>query len=396
MPSVQPQPINPLDSAPTTRSLARPGAAAAAAVVPTTGASFLESLATAIGPVFTDGAADVTAATPGPRTLTPVLPNQPTVGAPALTAEPGLATTTGTARPHGSTRSAEKGADLAAASDDVTLAVPDNACIGIQMLPVPADGPVMPMDPPKSGKAPAAINALPARKAAALPPIAAPDKAQAAELAVTPPAAERLVIERDPPAVVPMPPAAIPAGPALAGLIAAPPGPVVTRASSLAPAEAAPPKAASVVPQIAPALVSLAGGPPGIQRLTLRLDPMELGHVQIRIDKARDGPAEVSITVERPETLALLQRDQHQLHLALDQAGIPAEGRQVSFHAAAPAEGFNPSSSQSSGSGLDAGGSGRGQPGPRGQSGQGDGTSRRDDATPIAASWLSAGLDITA
>ncbi len=167
------------------------------------------------------------------------------------------------------------------------------------------------------------------------------------------------------------------------------------------------PASASVYPQIAPALVSLAGGPAGTQRLTLRLDPIELGHVQIRIDRVRDAPPEVSITADRPETLLLLQRDQHQLHRALDQAGIPADGRQVIFLSAtqhsdaAGASSAGPSLS----AGPDPGGSGRGeagQDGARARAGSAGGENEAAGGTRdvgVAAAgprWLRAGVDIVA
>jgi flagellar hook-length control protein FliK len=71
-------------------------------------------------------------------------------------------------------------------------------------------------------------------------------------------------------------------------------------------------------------------------QLTLRLDPVELGHLQIAITRPKDAPPSVALTVERPETLLLLLRDQPALHRALDQAGVPADGRSISFHLAAP------------------------------------------------------------
>ena len=74
----------------------------------------------------------------------------------------------------------------------------------------------------------------------------------------------------------------------------------------------------------------------GTQRVTMRLDPPELGRVQVRIDRPTDAPARVEITVEKAETLTLLLRDQTQLQRALDQAGVPAEGRSVTFHVASP------------------------------------------------------------
>ena len=124
--------------------------------------------------------------------------------------------------------------------------------------------------------------------------------------------------------------------------------------------------------------------------------------MQIRIDRVRGAPAEVSIIAERPETLALLKRDQHQLHLALDQAGIQAEGRQVQFYSAASLAddaGQSPAS-PFTGSGLDTGGSGRGQAGrdgTPGRPGQKDAGVASDNlSAPIRFGWLRAGIDITA
>jgi flagellar hook-length control protein FliK len=91
---------------------------------------------------------------------------------------------------------------------------------------------------------------------------------------------------------------------------------------------------ASPAEQVAPVLVSMAHAPDGTQRLTLRLDPPELGHLQIRVERPPDAPAHVDITVEKPETLTLLLRDQPQLQRALDQAGVPPDGRSVTFHVA--------------------------------------------------------------
>ncbi len=101
-------------------------------------------------------------------------------------------------------------------------------------------------------------------------------------------------------------------------------------------ATAAPPP--SPAAQIAPALISMTHAPDGTQRLTMKLEPPDLGQVQIRIDRpTTDTPAHVAITVEKAETLTLLLRDQPQLQRALDQAGVPAEGRSVTFHVATPA-----------------------------------------------------------
>jgi flagellar hook-length control protein FliK len=106
------------------------------------------------------------------------------------------------------------------------------------------------------------------------------------------------------------------------------PSPAAATASSVATADTHP----SPANQIAPAVMTLATSTTGTQSLTLRLQPADLGTVQIRIDRPIEAPAHVDISVSRPETLTLLLRDQAQLQHTLDQAGVPAEGRTVSFH----------------------------------------------------------------
>jgi hypothetical protein len=95
----------------------------------------------------------------------------------------------------------------------------------------------------------------------------------------------------------------------------------------------------SAAGQVAPALVHLAQTADGTQRLTLHLEPNSLGHVQIQIDRPQDAAPRVDITVQRPQTLDLLLRDQPQLQHALDQAGVPKEGRTLTFHLASPDSG---------------------------------------------------------
>ena len=96
---------------------------------------------------------------------------------------------------------------------------------------------------------------------------------------------------------------------------------------------------ASVASQVGPALASFAasaahsGGP---QNMVIRLDPMELGRVQVRIECSPDGSARVDLVVERPDTLLLLLRDQPHLHRALDLAGVPSADRTLQFHLTPP------------------------------------------------------------
>ena len=83
------------------------------------------------------------------------------------------------------------------------------------------------------------------------------------------------------------------------------------------------------VRQLAPVLVSLALGG-GNEALTITLDPGELGRVEVSIGQGKDA-GQVRIIAERPETLALLQRDQRELDRALNQAGLGDMARSLSF-----------------------------------------------------------------
>lgn len=156
--------------------------------------------------------------------------------------------------------------------------------------------------------------------------------------------------------------------------------------------------------QVTPALMQIGHAPDGAQRLTVRLDPPELGHVQVKIDRTSDASARVEITVEKPETLNLLLRDQPQLQRALDQAGVPTDGRTVTFHVAAPETSAHTDAGTAPVPGTGAGGlTGDGSHGAARQHGRP--ANRQHDTTdddgaeftPTAAmGWLRAGLDITA
>lgn len=164
----------------------------------------------------------------------------------------------------------------------------------------------------------------------------------------------------------------------------------------------APPATPSPAAQVAPALVSLAHAPNGTSRLTLRLDPPDLGHVEVRVTRLPGEPVRVEVTVQRPETLGLLLRDQPQLQRALDQAGLPADGRSLTFHVAAPPPPASPSASAPTGpSGFAPSGDDYGSPGNHHQGGAGRGGMPAEDASADAGPapspvWLRAGLDITA
>ena len=130
---------------------------------------------------------------------------------------------------------------------------------------------------------------------------------------------------------------------------------VNTVTATAAPGQAHP---ATPTEQVAPALLTLAKTADGGQQMTIRLQPGDLGMVQVRIDRAASGGTQIEITADNPNTLLALQRDQLQLHRTLDEAGIPAAGRNVSFHAAAEVQAV-----AGSNAGASAGGHGNSQPG---------------------------------
>ncbi|MDH3580346.1 MAG: flagellar hook-length control protein FliK [Hyphomicrobiales bacterium] len=60
----------------------------------------------------------------------------------------------------------------------------------------------------------------------------------------------------------------------------------------------------------------------GLKRFNIRLDPPELGRLEIRLDLTRKGQVTTHLIVERAETLDLLQRDARALERALQNAGL--------------------------------------------------------------------------
>jgi hypothetical protein len=96
----------------------------------------------------------------------------------------------------------------------------------------------------------------------------------------------------------------------------APGAPAIAAAAPARPAPFLPP-----AQQVAPFAVALSLGPE--QSLTLTLDPVELGRVEVQIDR-QGGEATIRISAERPETLAMLTRDQRELERALADLGPDA------------------------------------------------------------------------
>jgi len=60
----------------------------------------------------------------------------------------------------------------------------------------------------------------------------------------------------------------------------------------------------------------------GINHFEIRLDPVELGRIEVRLEIDPQGSVKAHLSVDRVETLALLQRDAKTLERAFDQAGL--------------------------------------------------------------------------
>lgn len=63
----------------------------------------------------------------------------------------------------------------------------------------------------------------------------------------------------------------------------------------------------------------------GDQNIILRLDPAELGRVEVRLQFTKEKTLKASVIAEKPETHLLLQRDSHALEQALEDAGLDSE-----------------------------------------------------------------------
>ena len=94
----------------------------------------------------------------------------------------------------------------------------------------------------------------------------------------------------------------------------------------------------------------------GVNRFEVRLDPPELGRIDVRLDMNADGRVAASLTVDRPETLDLLQRDARLLQKALQDAGINLEDSNLNFSLRdGDGRAAQQENGQSGGTGLDGG-----------------------------------------
>jgi hypothetical protein len=64
----------------------------------------------------------------------------------------------------------------------------------------------------------------------------------------------------------------------------------------------------------------------GDSRFTIRLDPPELGRIEVNLNLTSHGHAQAALAVDKPQTLELLQRDASTLERTLKEAGVDLGG----------------------------------------------------------------------
>ncbi|MCP5431959.1 MAG: flagellar hook-length control protein FliK [Alphaproteobacteria bacterium] len=69
----------------------------------------------------------------------------------------------------------------------------------------------------------------------------------------------------------------------------------------------------------------------GRTHFQIRLDPPELGRIDVRLEFAADGRLHAALTADRPETLELLQRDARALEKSLADSGLKSDQGGLSF-----------------------------------------------------------------
>jgi len=69
----------------------------------------------------------------------------------------------------------------------------------------------------------------------------------------------------------------------------------------------------------------------GVKHFDIRLDPPELGRVQVHLSLDDSGKAQASLVVDKPQTLELLQRDAANLTRSLTDAGVSLSNNGLNF-----------------------------------------------------------------
>ncbi len=65
----------------------------------------------------------------------------------------------------------------------------------------------------------------------------------------------------------------------------------------------------------------------GVHSFRIQIDPPEMGRIDVRLEMRGNGRVRAHLAVEKPETLAMLQRDAVMLERALNNAGMDTTAR---------------------------------------------------------------------
>ena len=95
--------------------------------------------------------------------------------------------------------------------------------------------------------------------------------------------------------------------------------------------QALPVSAAQPIPVNAIAVEIAAQARAGNSRFEIRLDPPELGRIDVRLDVDHEGNVKSRLVIERADTYDLLRRDQSTLERALQQAGLKTSDNALEF-----------------------------------------------------------------
>jgi flagellar hook-length control protein FliK len=102
-------------------------------------------------------------------------------------------------------------------------------------------------------------------------------------------------------------------------------------ANTLSPGATSTAASGTAVPLAGLAVAIASRAQAGSNQFDIRLDPPELGRIDVRLGVDGNGQATTHVTVDRPDTLQLLQNQQPQLQQALEQAGLKTADNGLQF-----------------------------------------------------------------
>ncbi len=93
--------------------------------------------------------------------------------------------------------------------------------------------------------------------------------------------------------------------------------------------------------QMVAATISRAVSQGDTKNITVKLNPPELGKVEVRFEFSEHKPVRAVVIAEKPETYMMLQRDAHVLERALQESGLDTDGNSISFELSQDGSAFN-------------------------------------------------------